>query len=234
MPTAQTQYAHIPTDRVCPRLQVRTDADGTRFYKAPNGEWYPSASTVANWEKKSFFEEWQKIPENAAEGARARKRGIMLHSAIERYLNNREDYLDPLDGNIRYEFLFDQIRKHLAKISNIRASETALYSDLMRLAGRVDLVADFAGTLSVIDFKGSRQTKKEEWVEHYLIQATMYAIMYHERFGVPVKQIVVILTCEDGCDQIFVRDPMDFVKRTKEVIDKFRSDNEAVLERLNS
>lgn len=212
---------------------MRTDADGTRFYQAPNGEWYPSASTVVNWEKKEFFQEWQKDPKNAAEAARARKRGNMLHSAIERYLNNREDYLDPLQGNIRYNFLFDQIRQHLGKINNIVATETAMYSDLMQLAGRVDLVADYDGVLSVIDFKGSRQTKKEEWVEHYLIQTTMYAIMYHELFGSPIKQIVVIITCEDGNTQVFVRNPMDYVKRTKEVIENFRSDNEEVLDRLN-
>lgn len=212
---------------------MRTDSDGTRFYQVPNGQWYPSASTVANWEKKEFFEEWRKDPKNFAEGERAKKRGNMLHSAIERYLDNREDYLDPLQGNFRYEFLFDQIRQHLAKINNIRASETALYSDLMQLAGRVDLVAEYDGVLSIIDFKGSAKTKKEEWVEQYLIQTTMYAIMYHERFGVPIKQIVVIITCEDGDAQVFVRDPMDYVKRTKEVIENFRSDNEEVLDRLN-
>lgn len=233
-PTPATAYVHIPASKGFGRMKVRTDSDGTRFYQVPNGQWYPSASTVANWEKKEFFEEWRKDPKNFAEGERAKKRGNMLHSAIERYLDNREDYLDPLQGNFRYEFLFDQIRQHLAKINNIRASETALYSDLMQLAGRVDLVAEYDGVLSIIDFKGSAKTKKEEWVEQYLIQTTMYAIMYHERFGVPIKQIVVIITCEDGDAQVFVRDPMDYVKRTKQAIDKFRLDNKAVLKRLNS
>lgn len=233
MTTPATAYVHIPPTKKMPRMKVQTGSDGTRFYQAPNGKWYPSASTVANWEKKDFFEEWLKDPLNFAEAERAKKRGNMLHEAIERYLHNREDYLAALRGNIRYEYLFDQIKHHLGKISSIRATETPMYSDMMELAGRVDLVADFDGTLSVIDFKGSRMTKKEEWVENYLIQTTMYAIMYHERFGVPVKQVVVLIACEDGNDQVFVRDPMDYVKRTKEVIGKFRADNKEILKRRN-
>ena len=157
----------------------------------------------------------------------------MIHEAIERYLNNRDDYLAPLGGNIRYEFLFDQIRKPLSKISDIRATETALYSDLMRLAGRVDLVGDYNDILSVIDFKGSARAKEEEWIDHYMIQTTMYAIMYHECYGVPVKQIVIIITCEDGSTQVFVRNPMDYVKQTKQAIDNFRADNEEILDKLN-
>ncbi len=231
-PTIQPQFKHYPTLKTT-RLKVRTDADGTRFYQSPNGKWYPSASTVANWEKKEFFENWRKDPKNFAEGERAKKRGTMLHKAIERYLDNRDDYLDALGGNIHYNFLFDQIRADLAKISNIRAQEIALYSDLMQLAGRVDLVGDYDGMLSIIDFKGSSRTKKEEWIENYLVQATMYAIMYHERFGTPIKQVVIIITCEDGNCQVFKRNPMDYVKSLKKAIDLFRADNKAVLKKLN-
>jgi len=232
-PITQPQFKHIESDKKLPRLKVRTDADGTRFYQAPNGKWYPSASTVANWEKKEFFENWRKDPKNFAEGERAKKRGTMLHEAIERYLDNRDDYLDALAGNIHYTFLFDQIRDDLAKISNIRAQETSLYSDLMQLAGRVDLVAEYDGVLSVIDFKGSARTKKEEWIESYLVQATMYAIMYHERFGTPIKQVVIIITCEDGNSQVFKRDPMDYVKPLRAAIKLFQSDNKVVLKKLN-
>lgn len=232
-PTIQPQFKHVPSDQTVARLTVRTDTDGTRFYQAPNGKWYPSASTVANWEKKEFFEKWRENPKNYAEGERAKKRGNMLHTAIERYLDNKEDYLDALGGNIHYGFLFDQIREHLAKISNIRAQEMALYSDLMQLAGRVDLVADYEGLLSVIDFKGSSRTKKEEWIENYLVQATMYAIMYHELFGVPIKQIVLIITCETGDSQVFKRNPMDYVKPLRKALKLFQTDNESVLKELN-
>ena len=232
-PTLHPHFTHFPAQKTS-RLKVRTDADGTRFYQSPSGKWYPSASTVANWEKKEFFEKWREDPKNFAEGERAKKRGTMLHTTIERYLDNRDDYLDALGGNIHYTFLFDQIRGDLAKITNIRAQETSLYSDLMQLAGRVDLVADYDSVLSVIDFKGSSRTKKEEWIESYLVQATMYAIMYHERFGTPIRQVVIIITCEDGNSQMFKRNPMDYVKPMKKAIDLFRADNKAVLNELNS
>lgn len=233
MPTPRTKYKHLPATRGFGRLEVRTDDDGTRFYQAPCGEWYPSASTVAGWDRKDFFDKWMKDPTNFAEALRARKRGNMLHEAIERYLHNREDYLAPFKGHIRYEFLFDQIRKPLAGISNIRATEMALFSDLLKVAGRVDLVADYNDVLSVIDFKGSTKTKREDWIEHYFVQATMYSIMYHECFDIPVKQIVLLIACEDGNSQTFVRDPMDYVKQTKAAIDGFRADNEEMLVKLN-
>lgn len=235
MTTTQSKFVHVnPGKPKPPKLEVRTDPDGTRFYRSPKGIWYPSASTVAGWEKKDFFAEWAKNPQNAIEADRARQRGNLLHEVTERYLNNEEGYLDSFGHNTRYKMLFQQIKPHLKKINLIRAQELAMYSDTIQMAGRVDCVADYEGELSIIDFKGSRKTKKEEWIEHYLIQATAYAIMWQERFEIAVKQIVIIIACEDGNDQVFVRNPKQYVKRLKEVIDKFQQDNAEVLAELNA
>lgn len=85
MPVVNPLFVHVPLDQSkLPKLKVQTDPDGTRHYRAPNGLWYPSASTVVGWEKKDFFAKWQKDPVNAAESRRAVKRGNMLHSAIEK------------------------------------------------------------------------------------------------------------------------------------------------------
>lgn len=234
MPVVNPLFVHVPLDQSkLPKLKVQTDPDGTRHYRAPNGLWYPSASTVVGWEKKDFFAKWQKDPANAAESRRAVKRGNMLHSAIEKYLRNEEDFLGPLCGNQRYEFLFYQVKQHLDKINFLRGIEVPIYSDVMQLAGRTDVVAEYDGELSIIDFKGSSRTKKEEWIEHYLLQATMYAIMWQERFGTPVKRIVVVIACEDGNDQVFVKNPLQYVRRVREVIQKYRSDNKEMLARLN-
>lgn len=229
------KFAHVnPGKPPPPKLKVRTDADGTRFYRSPKGLWYPSASTVAGWEKKDFFEDWAKIPQNAVEADRARQRGNMLHEAIERYLNNEEGYLDSFGHNTRYKWLFQQAQPQLNRINLIRAQEMGLYSDVLGVAGRVDCVGDFDEVLSIIDFKGSRKSKKEEWIEHYFIQATMYAIMWQERFEVPVPQVVIIVTSEDGSVQVFTRSPMKYVRRVKEVIEKFKQDNSKVLAELNT
>lgn len=158
MTTTQSKFVHVnPGKPKPPKLEVRTDPDGTRFYRSPKGIWYPSASTVAGWEKKDFFAEWAKNPQNAIEADRARQRGNLLHEVTERYLNNEEGYLDSFGHNTRYKMLFQQIKPHLKKINLIRAQELAMYSDTIQMAGRVDCVTDYEGELSIIDFKGFKR-----------------------------------------------------------------------------
>ena len=65
----------------------------------------------------------------------------------------------------------------LNKIDNVYAQEVPLYSKLLKLAGRVDCVAEYKGKLSIIDFKGSTREKRISDIDNYFQQATAYAIM---------------------------------------------------------
>ena len=49
--------------------------------------------------------------------------------------------------------------------------ELPLYSSTIGVAGRCDLIAEWDGVLSVIDFKSSTSPKKREWVTPYFLQA---------------------------------------------------------------
>jgi genome maintenance exonuclease 1 len=92
----------------------------------------------------------------------------------------------------------------------------------LKLAGRVDCVGEFNGKLSVIDFKGSTKTKREEDIENYFTQTTAYAIMWQEQFKEPIKNICIIITCETGDVQVFERNPVHYVKQLKNAIDYYR------------
>ena len=106
-------------------------------------------------------------------------------------------------------------------INSIRIQEGSLYSNKWKIAGRVDCVAEYDGVLSVIDFKTSRQEKKEEWVENYFIQGTAYCEMYEERFGTPINQIVILIVTEDGAVQIFKKDKSSYLPLLQPAIDEF-------------
>jgi len=199
-----------------------TYRNNKRWYKIPNGELYPSVTTVTGWGKRAFFAEWRR--KNPEESKLSLSRGTAFHSLVENYLNNDEDFLKGQSSDCM--FLFEQFKSLLdGKISNIRAQEVPLYSNTLRLAGRVDCVADYDGTLSIIDFKTSKAEKKEEWVESYFAQATAYAIMWKEMTGETIDQIVILISSMDGSSQEFVKKPVKYVPVLKKMIDGYWKDN---------
>jgi len=107
------------------------------------------------------------------------------------------------------------------EIDNIRALESTLYSDHLRLAGQVDCVAEYRGRLSVIDFKTSKK-KKEKWMcENMFIQCSAYAIMFEERTGIPVDQTVILMAQEDEGPVVFVEKRDNYVSKLMEARDKY-------------
>lgn len=206
------------------------EENGKRFYLTPDGKRYPSVTTVVGFEKNKFFAEWRK--KNPKESQRVTARGTALHSLVERYMEGKgvdattTDSNGLVDENMSATVLdlFEQMRPYIdRRIDNVVAQETPLWSDLLELAGRVDLISDYDGKLSIVDFKGSTKAKKPEDIENYFLQATAYAIMWQERTGIPVKQIVILISTEEGIVQEFIEDPKDWVPKLREAINLWQS-----------
>ena len=197
-------HVEVPAPK---ELQVE-QIDGKRFYVTPEGKKYPSVTTVSGCKKKKKILEWrQKVGEEMANqiSTRASNRGNLFHDCAEKYLRNKDlSKFDPLT----YE-LFKSVEVDLDRIDNIYLLEAPLYSDYLRLAGRVDCIAEFDGTLSVIDFKTASKPKEESWIEDYFVQETAYAGMFYERYRKKVEQIVTIIAVENGDPQVFVKDNID-------------------------
>jgi ATP-dependent exoDNAse (exonuclease V) beta subunit len=141
----------------------------------------------------------------------------------EKVLDNEEidtSKLSLLDLEIWNEF-----KPLLNRIDNIHAQEIALYSDHLRLAGRVDCIAEFDGKLSIIDFKTSKKPKKKEWIENYFAQAAAYAIMYEERTGIPINRSVIMIAVEGDDPQIFIEKRDNFVPLLLKARDIWESEN---------
>ena len=168
---------------------------------------YPSVTTVTgslpskvkglnDWRKKVGVKEANKI------STKASARGTAVHKLVEEYLNNSFEgkFLNPLAAES-----FRSIQPALDRyIDNIHSQEVPLWSDHLKLAGRVDCVAEFDGRLSIIDFKTSRKEKKKEWIPDYFMQSCAYSIMWEERTDLPITQLVVIIAPTDKKPQIFV------------------------------
>jgi genome maintenance exonuclease 1 len=179
-------------------------------------------TTVVGWKKNQFFAQWRK--NNPKEAVRTRNRGTKLHSLIENYIKNNPEYRT---GQDLYTLdLFGQIQGEVDKIDNIRAVEGFLWSKPLRIAGRVDCVAEYNGTLSIIDFKGSTKPKRKDDIHNYFLQATAYACMWEERTGEKIPQIVILITCDDGTTQVFAESPNQYKKDLAVAIKEWRDEYE--------
>lgn len=191
------------------------EIDGSRYYVTPTGESYPSVTTVLGHFKKKQIQEWRdRVGHEEANriSNRASTRGNKFHAMMERYLENKpikEVLHEDVMPDMRQAFR--DIQKTLDRIDNIHYIECPLYSTKMRLAGRTDVIGEFDGTLSVIDFKTSTRLKQESYIQNYFEQATAYGIMYEERVGIPIKQIVVIISVDNEPEpQVFVKNKEDY------------------------
>ena len=213
----QKQFVHIPHQ--FDKLESVENESGRKYLV--DGNFYPSVTTVTGWQKRTFFAEWRK--NNQAESRRVTKRGTNLHSVIEKYLENQE--LNTKEMSVDILDLFLQIKTTIDRNDNIHALECPLFSKTIGLAGRVDCVAEYDGKLSIIDFKGSTKVKREEDIENYFTQTTAYSIMWQEKFGIPIKNVCIIISCETGDIQVFQRNPIHYVNQLKQAIDLYRRTN---------
>ena len=205
-----------------PNLKAKTTEQGRRYFVEGNA--YPSVTTVIGEMKKKSIMDWRrKVGEEEANAIskRATTRGNKCHKLAEDYLSNKP--LDRYRDDVLSLGLFHQIRPYIDKINNIHALEESLYSHTLKLAGRVDCIAEYDNELAIIDFKTSSKLKREEWIQDYFSQETAYAIMFQELTGLKVKQLVTIIAVETGTPQVFVKkDILTYVPKLKEYIDYYK------------
>lgn len=202
-------FNHVRLPELDFELQSQTTESG-REYVTPTGKSYPSVTTVlSEYNKKAFFEWRERVGAEEANkiAAKASSRGTKLHTVCENYLLNEMTDVKLKTMMPDTKQLFLSLKPHIDKhIGDVYCIEQALYSKVLRLAGRVDCIAEWNGQLSVIDFKSSTREKSEDNILNYFMQCTAYAEMFEEITGKPINQVVVAIAVEDGTHQIFVRE----------------------------
>jgi hypothetical protein len=205
-------------------LDLKTEViDNQRYYVLPDGVTKLKSVTTLLGEKldKSALIKWrERVGEEEANriSVQATRRGNSVHAIAERYVLNEKDFLRGEMPSSVYSFapIKDILNDH---VDNIRGVEIALYSKALGCAGRTDLVAEYDGKLSIIDFKTSKRLKKEEWIEGYFLQSTIYSMMFQRLYREEINQIVIIITVDDEPSaQVFVKNRANYVNRVLEVL----------------
>ena len=189
--------------------------DGKRYYVTPEGNKYPSVTTVTGMHNAKWIAQWRKrVGEEEANkiSRQAAGRGSRYHYLQEDFLNNLDiseklKKATPLDL-----MMFNQTKEMTEQIGDIYMLEGSLYSDDLCMAGRVDCIAEWSGKVSVIDFKTSTKSKSPSKIKNYFMQETAYTKMFEERYQVPVERIVTIVSVEEtGQAQLFVESPDNWI-----------------------
>jgi hypothetical protein len=218
------KFIHEKIDLGYEDLTAETTKSG-RKYAAPDGNAYPSVTTVLSILSQESIQRWRaRVGEEEANkiSTRASGRGTRVHLICEKYLDNEEDYAKGFTPDILESF--STMKKCFdTRIDKIYAQEAALYSEHLGLAGRVDCVGVFDGKNSIIDFKTSKKIKKKEWIEGYFIQESAYAIMWEERTGMPITQLVTIISVDGQKEpQVFIEHRDNWTKKLLETINEYR------------
>jgi genome maintenance exonuclease 1 len=195
------------------------ESTGERHYILPDGTAVPSVTTVLGRLSKDGIDKWKArvgAEEAARIGTRASNRGTAIHKLCEQYLLNDPDYkkgVMPINLDT-----FRKLQPYLDKyLGTIYGLEIPLWSKELKTAGRTDCIAEYRNKLSVVDFKTSLRSKKEEWIQHYFIQATCYAMMAEKMFNLEIPQIVVMIAVDHEDPQIFRKNKDKYIEQVKAV-----------------
>ena len=205
--------------------------DTGRKYMTPEGVNLPSITTVLSILSRDSIAKWRKrVGEEVANqiSTRASGRGTRVHEIIEKYIDNDPNFKDGYTPDIIQSFL--AVQNILDdRIGNVYAQEAPLYSNHLGVAGRVDCVADFDGKRSIIDFKTSMKPKKLDWIKNYFMQESAYAIMWEERTGQPITQLVTIISVDNADPQVFVEHRDNWVRPLRDTIKQYEEENSTSL-----
>lgn len=211
-------FVDVPTLHLSLRKEEK---DGKRFYETPTGELYPSVTTILSEMNKKSILEWRNSVGNEEANrisSKASSRGTKVHKLCEDYLQGKD--LNAPNPLIKEMFL--QLKPSIdQKINNIHAIECPLFSHKLKMAGTVDLIAEYENELAIIDYKTASKPKKEEYILNYLFQATIYSLMLEEMTGLKAKKIVIMIAVEGQTHpQIFERRRKDYIVPLLEFLKK--------------
>lgn len=214
-------FEHEKIDIGYDDLKSETTTNGRR-YVSPDGNSYPSVTTVLSLLSEAGIQEWRaRVGEEEANriSTQASGRGTKVHTIIEKYLLNEDtsDFMPHIKQSLaNLKPILD------TRVGKIFGIETALYSKHLNLAGRCDCIAEFDGVISIVDWKTSRRPKTKDMISNYFAQMAAYAIMFEERTGQPITNIVVVMDV-DGSEPLVFKEHRD--NHTKLLLDTIKEYN---------
>jgi hypothetical protein len=177
-----------------PVIEQINSANGRR-YSTPEGKFYPSVTSVLSVEENPHITAWRKrVGEAEADriSKQATTKGSKVHEACENYLQGK-----PTQWNLREseaQDAFSVFIPVLDSVEEVHAMETRMWSDKLEVAGTVDLIARINGQLTILDWKTSSRYKRKDDIPDYFKQMASYSVMFYERTGIAVPNMVIQMT----------------------------------------
>ena len=216
-------FKHEPVDLGYNDLIAETGKKG-RVYNTPDGTQYPSITTVLSILNEEHIQKWRKRVGDAEANRishKASTRGTAVHSLLEKYVDNDPNFKDGFMPHVIGSF--QDVKTVLDQsLTKVYAQEAPLYSEHLGVAVRVDCVGEWNGKPAIIDYKTSAKVKKKEWVTNYFLQCCAYAIMWEERTGQPITQLVILIAVDGNEPQVFVEHRDNWDKKLIETITEYR------------
>jgi genome maintenance exonuclease 1 len=195
-------------------LDLKTEQrEGNRYYIDENGEAFPSVTTVVGLESRKQIQLWrERVGEEEANkiSSAGAKRGTLFHQHVEDYLKKDKEFIE--FENIIQEGMFRAVRPVLDEIVPL-AIEAPMYSNTLKMAGRVDCIGMFEGQLMIIDFKSSAKPKEEYMAKQWYLQMAAYALMVEELTGHEIEECMALVAVEGmNSFQMFNCDHRDYIE----------------------
>ncbi|AJW70823.1 hypothetical protein NADRNF5_1134 [Nitrosopumilus adriaticus] len=199
------------------------DREDGHWYKTKFDQIYPSISTIlsatSSDTKQNSLKSWRENePAHEYITAQAQDIGTQSHKIIEDYLSKSLS-LDEFD--LLPIAHFNNLKPYLENISNVTSIEQRMYSDKLKVAGTSDLIAEYDGELSIIDYKTKRKPQVDEYMYEYYLQTTCYAQMFQEVTGRKINQVVILVSSEKNTRQEFIKTCDDYIEPLYERIEKY-------------
>lgn len=198
------------------------DPERGRYYVTPDGAELESVTTFLGRisDKKEMLAAWTERVGGEVEAIKIRDAASLRGSGFHKQM---EDYLQDVEGWKTRGLavpLFRQVKPAVDLcLGKIFAQEIKLYSKILNLAGAMDLLAEWKGKVSVIDWKSSTNVKKLEWIDGYFMQCCIYSLMVQERTGIKAEQLVVVIGTEKATQPtVFVQDRALWVPRVMNAV----------------
>lgn len=172
-----------------------------RFYEV-NGDLFPSVTDIikATRNKKDCdrLTKWQDKMDKLhglgtaqTERDSAASRGDVIHDAIAASLFDLYDSMTLITPELKPHW--EAVQPILRAITNPQVHEHIVYHELFKYAGTLDLICDWGGKKTIIDWKTTGRVKKEKWMIEAQLQVAAYKGAYEVMNDCEILQSLIVV-----------------------------------------
>ena len=119
--------------------------------------------------------------------------GNLMHSYLDKYIKKEEIKTEDSDNSkIALQLCKSIIDNIFPCIDKFIASEATIHEDC-NYAGRLDLLAEIDGKLTVIDYKSSFRKKSSYQIDEHFQQLAAYASAHDKMFNTKIERAMIFI-----------------------------------------